>query len=140
MMGSRKVKIDCLESHLRLDKESDGGRWALIGYLPDGITMLRLLISVGGRWDWYSFRAEVQEAGGRTDLLAEFDIAPLELIPHQRIVELGIDDGTEPWDPEDEPKFKQLPLQFRASFARMVWTWGRLVEIVVPEPAWLSLH
>lgn len=133
--------MDPVYGRLRLDKEDNGGRWLLSCRLDDGVTEVRLRVSVGGPWDWHCFRAEVQCGEQGPCVLGEFDVAPIEIIPRQDFEDVEPDlASVEQWNPDDEPEFQQLPLQFRTTFATMVREWGRLIGVAIPASAWLTIH
>jgi len=137
-LGQRKGEQHYLSDCLRLDKENDGGRW-LLTYGTDGVTVLRLRISAGGRWDWFLFVAEMQHRGSGPIVLSRFDVAPAEIIPRgsNRYMECA----AEPWNPyEDEPDFLAIPDEYHATFAWMVRVWGQLAALLVPAPAQLTIH
>ena len=124
---------------VQIDKEDDFGRW-LLSYkpLPDDSVVLRLRISVGSRWDWHLFQAEVQTPDNKPTVLATFDIAPVELL---RTSAPSIDTvDAFPWNPIEEPDFQRIPSVYRPAFEMMVRQWGNLLAVFVPAPAWLSVH
>jgi hypothetical protein len=121
---------------ITLDKESDRGRW-LLTYSPDDVIAFRLRVTVGGPHDWFCFVAEVQWVGEMPTPLARFDVAPVEIIPHAS----PRGDATErPWDPQEEPEFLEIPATYRDVFVELVRHWGRLAGLLVPGPAWLTIH
>ena len=109
---------------VHLDKEEGDGRW-LLSCPSSNLTVLRLRVTVGGPWDWHTFRAEVQTRGAYPSVLGDFDIAPAELLPES---------GELPWDPADEPEFQSLPRRYRGAFASMVRQWGRVMGLALLSP------
>ena len=100
--------------------------------------MLLQCIATGGAADWYCFSAEVRSGGVAPVVVATFDIAPIELLATDTFQDALGDAGR--WTPEDEPGFLKIPVEYRKTFALMVFTWGRLASAVMPAPAWLTVH
>jgi hypothetical protein len=123
---------------LQIDKEDDGGRWLLSYTPPNDTVVLRLRISVGGRWDWHIFQAEVQTSGEKSTVLGSFDIAPVELLRTSAPSSDTVD--AFPWKPVEEPDFQRIPSVYRPAFEMMVREWGNFLAVFVPAPAWLSVH
>ena len=131
--------MECVYGRLHIEKDADGDDWLLSYRLEEGMTVLRLHVSVGGPWDWHCFRAEVQRRGEGPCVLGEFDIAPIEIIPRQDLEWDEVSMMVLAWDPDDEPEFQQLPPLFRLTFGAMVREWGR-VGLVIPAPTGTTIH
>jgi hypothetical protein len=120
---------------VRADGETD---YPFIGDVSDRREMLRLRIAAGGAADWYCFSAEVRRGGVAPLVVAMFDVAPIELLASDTFQDASGDAGR--WTPEDEPDFLKIPVEYRKTFALMVFIWGRLASAVMPAPAWLTVR